>query len=135
MPVHGASHHHVVADRFVEQDVLFEWAENDEESPVTKARMSEAAWRPKLRVLSEESAGGFHGVKVAFRHVPARVLTAYHSNCRSTSAMKLSDLRTLMTQGISCVPAPARGYRRSPLPQAGSRICQPPPATKLPIPV
>ena len=71
MSVHGPAHHHVVSDRFVEEDMLFERPKHIEESPVTKTRISKAAERSKLRVLSQQPTGGFDCGKVSFCHVPA----------------------------------------------------------------
>jgi hypothetical protein len=71
MAVHCAAHDHIIARHFVEEDVLFERAENNEESPVAKPRVIEAAARPKQRMLSEKLAGGLHGSKIMLGHIPA----------------------------------------------------------------
>ena len=70
MPVHGATHHHVVAGQLVKQDMLVEGPENDKESPVVKARMLETTARSELRVLSQQPASGFHGGDATLRHFP-----------------------------------------------------------------
>ncbi len=77
---------------------------------------------------------GQRSQRAAFSRKPLRRNDSYHSNCRSTSAMKSSVLRTLMAQSRVRAPAPVPGWRRSPFLSAGSRVCQPLPATRPPIP-
>src|SRR3989442_1529696 len=74
MPVQGTTHHHLVPAPLVEEDVLVEGTEDDKETPVAKARVGETAARPKLRMLTQKLAGGFHGCKVGLRHRPVRVM-------------------------------------------------------------
>ena len=53
--------------------MLLEWRGDDEESPIAKLRMGEAALRSKLRMLSEKLTGRFHGGEITFRHIPTGI--------------------------------------------------------------
>jgi len=53
--------------------VLFERTEDQEETPLAKAWMSEATEWPKTRMLSQKSARRFYRVKVPIRHLPTGI--------------------------------------------------------------
>ena len=104
--VHGAAQQNVITVCFVKEDVLLKWAKNDDEQPVAQTRMRKSGNRPKQRMLSEQlTAARWRSAISQF------ALTAYHSNWRSTSAMKSPDLRAFMRRRFW--RAPARGWRRS----------------------
>ena len=94
--------------------MLLEWRGDDEELPIAKARMGEAALRPKLRMLSEKLAGRFHGGEVTFCDSPTGI-DGIPLELLLYVRRKLSDLRTFMQPEISCGRAPVRGWRQNPL--------------------
>ena len=112
MTVQGAPHHRVPRC-LIEKDVLLKRTARDDKAPVAQAGMGETATRAKQRMPCQQQAGGFDGSEIAFGDVPA-AFTAYHSNCRSTSARKSSDLSRLMRRGNSGVSGRAGEGRQSP---------------------
>jgi len=60
-------------DHFIEKDVLFERAKDNEESPASQTWINEASVRSELRVLSDQLAGRFDGIKVAVCDIPPRL--------------------------------------------------------------
>jgi len=73
MSVHGAAQQNVIAVRFIEEDVLLEWAKHDDEPPVAKTRMGKSGAWTKPRMLGEQVASSFDCSEVLFRDVPARI--------------------------------------------------------------
>ncbi len=71
--VHGPAHDYLPGGFLVEQEVLLEWTEHHEKSPVTKPRMFESAGRTNLRVLLNKMASGLHDVEITISHVPSGI--------------------------------------------------------------
>jgi hypothetical protein len=53
--------------------VLFEWTEDDKETPFAKARMNETRTRTNLRMLTEESTRRLDGLKISFGYIRVRL--------------------------------------------------------------